>query len=441
MEYALRSLGQNMVTSKPKTSQAQFEYADRSKSLVRVGATLPARRDDAKVFLREFTRELVREISPATKILALAGVVLLVSSLLYFGRAALLRYSAQPQQNSSQAESLKSRIDEQDRLLAHLNERTNQTSEQILDLMKTQSEPSENSQSVLTALSLPNTLWKSYSNGTCLIAGIYRLIDRPTGLPLRYPDVEMSAEERLLTIGTEVPLTAQSKGSIFELEFLGTGFYVGDGYVLTNRHIASQPWAADERAQYFIARTGAIPRLAKLLAFFPGHSQPIPLNVNTVSATDDVAVCRLRTASPNIPALPLDRQLGAIEVGKAVVMMGYPTGPNRLLALLPEAEATAVQNEYGGSLVTLLDQLAKRKLIKPLTTQGHITDLYKNRIVFDAATTQGSSGTPMLGESGKVIGITFAVFIDDSASNFAVPIAAAIEELKKAGWKPPTNEK
>lgn len=414
--------------------------ADRG-SLVPTGSVAPVRRDPAKFFLREFTRELVREISPATKILTLTGAVVLVTALLYIGRAGWVRYTAQPQQSLSQTERLKSRIDEQDRLLAHLNERTNQTSERLSDLMTTPSERSGNSQSVLTALSLPNTLWKSYSNGICLIAGTYRLIDRPTGLPLRYPDVEMSAEERLLTIGTEVPLTAQGNGSIFELEFLGTGFYVGDGYVLTNRHIASQPWAADERAQYFIARTGAIPRLAKLLAFFPGHSQPIPLNVNTVSATDDVAVCRLRTASPNIPALPLDRQLGAIEVGKAVVMMGYPTGPNRLLALLPEAEATAVQNEYGGSLVTLLDQLAKRKLIKPLTTQGHITDLYKNRIVFDAATTQGSSGTPMLGESGKVIGITFAVFIDDSASNFAVPIAAAIEELKKAGWKPHTNEK
>ena len=121
-------------------------------------------------------------------------------------------------------------------------------------------------------------------------------------------------------------------------------------------------------------------------------------------------------------------------------MMGYPTGPNRMLALLPEAEAIAVENEYGGSLVTLLDQLAKRRLINPLTTQGHITDLYKNRIVFDAATSEGSSGTPMFGESGRVIGITFAVFVDNGASNFAVPIAAGIEQLKKAGWRPRTNE-
>ena len=99
-----------------------------------------------------------------------------------------------------------------------------------------------------------------------------------------------------------------------------------------------------------------------------------------------------------------------------------------------------LENAYGGSLVTLLDQLARRKLINPLTMQGHITDLYKNRIVFDAATAEGSSGTPLLGESGKVIGITFAVMIDDRASNFAVPIAAGFEQLEKVGWKPRRNE-
>jgi S1-C subfamily serine protease len=251
----------------------------------------------------------------------------------------------------------------------------------------------------------------------------------------------MSDEERLLVVGTEVPLTAGGKGKIFELEFLGTGFYVGDGYVLTNRHIAGQPWEADERAQYFISRTSAVPHLEKLQAFFPGHLQPVDLSVKTTSANDDVAVCKLHAVPANVPALPLDLRPGATQIGQAVVMMGYPTGPNRLLALLPEAEATGVQNKYGGSLFTLLDQLARRKLIRPLTTQGHITDLYKNRIVFDASTSAGASGTPMLGESGEVVGITFAVLIDDRASNFAVPIAAGVKALRQAGWKPKSNEK
>src|SRR6185436_19518614 len=46
-----------------------------------------ARRDDAKVFLREFTRELVREINPSTKLISLAIALALVGGILYIGFA------------------------------------------------------------------------------------------------------------------------------------------------------------------------------------------------------------------------------------------------------------------------------------------------------------------------------------------------------------------
>ena len=72
-------------------------------------------------------------------------------------------------------------------------------------------------------------------------------------------------------------------------------------------------------------------------------------------------------------------------------------------------------------------------------TQGHIRDLYKNRIVVDAMTTQGSSGTPMFGETGKVIGVTFAVMADDTTSNFVAGIQGAIEQLRMSGWKAHDN--
>ena len=74
-----------------------------------------------------------------------------------------------------------------------------------------------------------------------------------------------------------------------------------------------------------------------------------------------------------------------------------------------------------------------------MMSQGHIRDLYKNRIVVDAMTTQGSSGTPMFGETGKVIGVTFASLADDPTSNFATGIQSAIEQLRIAGWTAPAN--
>ena len=46
-------------------------------------ASATSRRDDAKIFLREFTRELVREINPSTKIIAFAILIALVLGSLY----------------------------------------------------------------------------------------------------------------------------------------------------------------------------------------------------------------------------------------------------------------------------------------------------------------------------------------------------------------------
>src|SRR5713226_6514536 len=53
-------------------------------------ASATARRDDAKIFLREFTRELVREINPSTKIIGFAILSIAVAGLLYVG---VLQYS------------------------------------------------------------------------------------------------------------------------------------------------------------------------------------------------------------------------------------------------------------------------------------------------------------------------------------------------------------
>src|SRR5260370_37704200 len=48
-------------------------------------ASATARRDDAKIFLPEFTRELVREINPSTKIITFAILIAAVVGALYIG--------------------------------------------------------------------------------------------------------------------------------------------------------------------------------------------------------------------------------------------------------------------------------------------------------------------------------------------------------------------
>jgi serine protease Do len=79
----------------------------------------------------------------------------------------------------------------------------------------------------------------------------------------------------------------------------------------------------------------------------------------------------------------------------------------------------------------VIDEVAKRNLIRPLVTQGHIGDVLVDRIVYDAQTTSGGSGGPLINHDGQVIGVTFAVVRDFGGSNFGVPIRFAQPMLNR----------
>jgi len=154
-----------------------------------------------------------------------------------------------------------------------------------------------------------------------------------------------------------------------------------------------------------------------------------------------VAVCTIdaKDLPPKVPVLPLEKDSDSVAIGKLVVTMGYPSGLDRLLALLDESEARQIQARYG-SVESQLNYLAQTRHIQPLTTQGNITDLDANKIVYDARTGEGGSGGPLFGPSGRVIGITNAIFTENTASNFAVPIRPAVALLERAGWTVPASQ-
>jgi len=77
--FPIRSLPAVVSPSSHETLVAPFI----EQAAIESAAT--ARRDDAKVFLREFTRELVREINPSTKLITLAIALALVGGILYIG--------------------------------------------------------------------------------------------------------------------------------------------------------------------------------------------------------------------------------------------------------------------------------------------------------------------------------------------------------------------
>jgi S1-C subfamily serine protease len=86
--------------------------------------------------------------------------------------------------------------------------------------------------------------------------------------------------------------------------------------------------------------------------------------------------------------------------------------------------------ENAHNIRQIVSQLAAQGLIRPTTTQGHIGDVLKDKIVYDAATTVGGSGGPLFNRDGKVIGVNFAILTDFGGSNLAVPVRYADELLK-----------
>lgn len=382
-----------------------------------------ARRDDAKVFLREFTRELVREINPSTKLVTLGILLVLVGGMLYLGFAMY-----------KELQRSRRLIDEQRVQLGQMQDQVLRTNEQIINI-------DESNKQIQYSLSLAVKLRSQYGSGVCLIAGSFYFVEAGTGRPLRYAEAQTNDGGAALQSGTAPEaLTPEGNAAIAEYEFVGSGFHIGQGYVLTNRHIA-QPWIADDRAQSIGGSLNAQPRLKKLIAYFPNLTQAIPLKFKGAAQRDDLAVTSMDIPEipETIPALPIEADSDAVAVGKMVVMMGYPSGPDRFLALLDDAESRGIQQRYGTPMAQL-EYLAQTKRIQPLTTQGSITDLDVRRIVYDARTAEGGSGAPLFGPSGRVIGVNFAVFTENTASNFAVPIRFGLPLLERAGWQPPAKE-
>ena len=325
-------------------------------------------------------------------------------------------------------------------IVRKLEEQLGQNNEQIGQLDKSNKD-------MMKTVSLAPNLRVEYGNGVCLIIGVYDLIDKKTGKQLRYPDPqafqpspyepsESGGEEGMNPPVAQVGLTTEGNGSAVEYDFIGTGFHVGGGYIVTNRHVV-QPWQEDDLVKQMMRDANGRARIKRLVIYFPNFPQPFPLKIRQLGSREDLAIGLIdpELVSPDIPVLPLETDSDAASVGKTVVTMGYPNGPDRLLAMVDDNEAKSINSRFGGSRQALINFLAQSRKIVPLTTQGAITDLDKRRIVHDAKTAEGGSGAPLFGQSGKVIGVNFGVFTESNAANMAVPINFAIDLLRKAGWK------
>ena len=271
------------------------------------------------------------------------------------------------------------------------------------------------------------TIVHRYGPSVCLLHVVVEFRDKDSGQVIRIaadatgkPLVDEKGMVSLETDGTGPPLQA---------DFFGTGFLVAsDGRLLTNHHVA-EPWWADEKLKELIAQ-GADAFAESYTAYFPGISQGIAAKVDRISGHADLATLKLLTPAPRqATLLELDDRSEASVSGDPVVLIGYPTGIEGILARAG-SDITRKVAENAHDVTQVVSQLAAQDFIRPTTTQGHIGDVLKDKIVYDAATTVGGSGGPLFNRDGKVIGVNFAILKDFGGSNLAVPVRYADELMK-----------
>ena len=267
---------------------------------------------------------------------------------------------------------------------------------------------------------------RTYARSVCLLHVSVVFNVKANGRRLRYGG--MTADGPLKDSDGNIVYTTEGRGPEVKSDFFGTGFVAGDGKILTNHHVV-QPWWQNEQLAG-AAQQGLEPVIGEMEAFFPGAPSGVSVGISQISPDADLALLHGDLTDLNRPILKLDASPAAAVSGEALISLGYATGLDAILARAGDEAVQQILQASGGEPRLILQELAKRQLIRPLVTQGHVGDVLPDKIVYDAQTTSGGSGGPLLNRQGGVIGVTFAIVRGFGGSNFGVPIRFASPLLK-----------
>ncbi len=320
----------------------------------------------------------------------------------------------QKQQLQKQTDDLRQKISAADASeVSGLRKQLDETTSR-LKKVETQSDAAEN-------------VIRSNAPSVCLLHVSVSFLDKDSRRPLRYGAINPDGQP-LKDGDGNVVYSLEGRAPEVREDFFGTGFIVGQNEVLTNHHVAQPWWKNDELGA--AAQQGLQPTIAEMTAYFPEAGTGIPLNISQISDDADLALLRGDFSTLKRPVLKLDGRKEAAISGQPLISLGYATGISAILARAGEDTVKDIVRVSGGDPKKIVDELQQRKLIRPLVTQGHIGDVLADKIVYDAQTTSGGSGGPLINRDGQVIGVTFAVVRGFGGSNFGVPIRYAQPLLK-----------
>jgi DNA-binding response OmpR family regulator len=269
---------------------------------------------------------------------------------------------------------------------------------------------------------------RDYAPSVCLLHVSVAFNDKDSGKRLRYGGMDSDGTPLKDSDGNTV-YTTEGHGPEVRADFFGSGFIAGQGKILTNHHVV-QPWWGDTELNDAI-KQGLQPVIADMTAYFPGAANGISVGISEISQEADLALVHGDLSDLRRPILKLDPRKEAAVSGEALISLGYATGIEAILARAGDDTVKQIVKVSGGDPKLVLDELSRRKLIRPLVTQGHVGDVLEDKIVYDAQTTSGGSGGPLLNPAGGVIGVTYAIVKGFGGSNFGVPIRFASPLLKQ----------
>jgi DNA-binding response OmpR family regulator len=272
------------------------------------------------------------------------------------------------------------------------------------------------------------TIIQSNAPSVCLIHVVLAFRDHTTGLRLHYAGITSSGEPTSDEHNNPL-LSLTGSGPEVHLDVFGTGFLASaSGQILTNHHVAEPWWQNDDLKE--MLDQGLEPVVAEMTAYFPSVTHGIAINTEKISSAADVAVLKGNVSELGIKQIALADGRRSPVSGGPVVLLGYPTALDAILARAGAETLQSIATASKGDPKQVMEELARRHLIRPITTQGHIGDVLPDKIVYDAQTTSGGSGGPLFNDEGKVIGINFAMVREFGGSNFAIPVGYGKSLLK-----------
>lgn len=272
---------------------------------------------------------------------------------------------------------------------------------------------------------------RRFETGVGLVQGGYGLNEKASGRPLRYQGFDNEGNPLLDEAGNPA-VTLGGNSPQVVIFFAGTGFLINErGTVLTNRHLVYL-WEVHEPMKPMLQKEfEPAPRFLRI--FFPGSTEPYDLETLAVADHQDFAILRTTQPPKGITPLILASPGRKVRLGEPVIIMSYPGTFDSILSRLPLTTTDKLLREAGSDPMALPEVLAAHGLVRPLATQGHISDVSQDVVTYEARAAFGSSGGPVLDRDGQVIAVNHSQLVAISGMNLGVPIDFVRDQLAMLG--------